>query len=147
MADPLSIVASITGLTAIGLGVARSLYQTISSVADVPASARSLHTELRIICQVLDTLADYIEKGVTAPRCLSDIVEQLDIEIRAVRNLVDRHRDVNANSLRQGVNGVVWTFKSEEINEIRDRIGRYQQLLGISLTLATKSVPYPVGKT
>lgn len=138
MADPLSIVASIIGVTAVGLSVAQSLYETISAVADAPASAQSLETELRIICQVLDTLAEYVEAGATAPSCLPDILRQLDIEIRAVATLVDSHHATQSNGIRQGINNVMWTFKSEEISEIRNRIGRYQQLLAISLTLATK---------
>lgn len=64
----------------------------------------------------------------------------MEIEIRAVRDLVDSHQESHQNAFRQGMNHVAWTFKSEEINEIRDRIGRYQQLLTIALTLATKWV-------
>lgn len=140
MADRLSIIASIPGIVAIGVGVVSPLYRTIS---DALESARLLHIELQATCQVLSTLAAYVTAGSTIPPCLQDIVTQLNIDIQAVDKLIASHQDRQPRAIRLGIKQAIWVIQSVEINAIRDRIGRYQPLLAIALTLATKSVPLP----
>lgn len=125
MADPLSIIASIPGVVAIGVGVVSSLYRTLFAVADAPESARMLRIGLQVICQVLPTLAAYITAGSTIPPCLQDIVTQLNIDIQAVDKLIACHQDRQPRAIRLGVKQAIWVMQPVEINAIRDRIGRY----------------------
>lgn len=134
------IAASITGLATFAATVGKSLYQTFSAVANAPASVRSLHTEINIISMSLSTLASYTDAGATAPDVLPEILNELESTIESLREMVEQQQRAQPNALLRGVNQVIWTFKSEEVEELRARIGRYQQLLSMSLTLATQYV-------
>lgn len=134
------IAASIIGLATFAATVGKSLYQTFSAVANAPASVRPLHAEINIISMSLSTLASYIDAGATAPDVLPDILTELENAIEDLRKMVEKQQRAQPNALLQVVNQVIWTFKSEEVEELRGRIGRYQQLLSMSLTLATQYV-------
>jgi Fungal N-terminal domain of STAND proteins len=53
MGDPLSIVASVTGLLALGLGVSKQVYTFVNDIKDAPSAITGVRDELSSLCSVL----------------------------------------------------------------------------------------------
>lgn len=116
-------VASITGLATIAASVGKVVYQTFGAVANAPACVRSLHTELTYIILSLRTSVSHINAGGTDPYVWPDILNELEPAIEALRKMVDQQQRAQPNGLLRGVNQVILTFKSAEVEELGARIG------------------------
>ncbi|KAH0604056.1 uncharacterized protein H6S33_007087 [Morchella sextelata] len=56
MSDPLSVLASVAGVVAVGAKLSRMLYTTINRVGSVPQTVVSLSRELETLCKALGYL-------------------------------------------------------------------------------------------
>jgi hypothetical protein len=72
--DPLSITASIVGITTAALQSVRLLAKTIDNVKDVPVTVRSVSTDLQAVQPVLQNLDKALQDG-TSQIVLSDQIK------------------------------------------------------------------------
>ena len=62
MTDPLSITASVVGITTAAIGSVNFLYTTISDIKDVPTALGNIESDLRAVEPVLQKLLTELER-------------------------------------------------------------------------------------
>lgn len=131
----IGLIASIAGVTAIGLALSQTIYKAIQGAANAPDAVRGLDKEIRIICAMLDALTESLNDGAKVPPGMPDIIDQLGDDLRRLSAIVERHLPVRANAMRQVFSQVKWMTHTGEVNHLRARIGRYRELLLHSVTI------------
>ncbi|KAL0632422.1 hypothetical protein Q9L58_008708 [Maublancomyces gigas] len=131
----IGLIASIAGVTAIGLAHSKTIIKAIQGTANAPDAVRGLDTEINIIFMMLDALTESLNDGAKVPPGMPDIIHQLGLDQRRLSEIVERHLPVRANAMRQVFSQVKWMTHTGEVNHLRARIGRYQELLSHSVTI------------
>lgn len=142
MADPLSLVSAIVGLTAVGTKLFNQLYQFIESFRSAPSNVLSLARELEDLCSILTRLESTLNSGVRHEVLwlgLRDVLES------CVKRFSQLEMLVKACGIRGGDGRFVrqwkkwrWTFQEKEVTALRIQLEAHKATLNITLLLATQ---------
>ena len=139
--DPLSIVASITGILAAAAKVTTVVSEFVRKEKDAPQSMRSVLSELSDLTLCLVQLQPFIQGVRTAPReRMSAIsVEQIiTISTSLVLNMNELERLVDSFNLAESMSiasRMRWVKDEDKLTEIIDRVRASQNSLNLVLTI------------
>ena len=141
--DPLSITASVTGVMAVVAKITTVVTRFIQSVEDVPASTRSVLTEVSDLSLCLSQLTPFLRGTRIAERTRRDgiSVEQvvaistsLVLSISELEELLDSFKlDLPMSALAR----IQWIRNEERIDRILNRIRASRSSLNLILTIFT----------
>ena len=142
--DPLSVIASVTGILAVAAKITTAVTESIQSVGDVPASTRSVLAEVSDLSFCLSQLTPFLRGTRTAERIRRDgiSVEQvvaistsLVMSISELESLLDSFKlDLPMSAFAR----IQWVRNEERINGILNRIRASRDSLNLILTIFTR---------
>lgn len=142
MADPLSLVSAIVGLTAVGTKIFNQLYQFIDSFRSAPSNIVSLARELEELCSILTRLESTLNNGVRHEVLwlgLRDVLES------CVKRFSQLEALVKVYGIRPGDRKIYWqwkkwrwTFQEKEVAGLRVQLEAHKATLNITLLLSTQ---------
>ncbi|KAK5069389.1 hypothetical protein LTR51_008639 [Lithohypha guttulata] len=133
MADPVSIVSGIVGLTAFAIQSSKALYDVIETVKNNSRSVRELKAELSSLVSVLDSLRDTLtlsETGMSALQSPLLRCGRLCEEFAVLIGKCSSHSDSARFSLRDSI---MSTYRSKDISELRSLLAAYKSTIAIAL--------------
>lgn len=145
----IGLIASITGVTAIGVALSQTIYRAIQGTANAPDAVQGLDKEINIICEMLQALTVSLNDGAAVPPGTKDIIEQLGEDLERLSAIVERYLPVRRNAAKQVWSQFKWMLHTGDVKHLRDRIGRFRELLlqSVSITngfvLCSRHVPDP----
>lgn len=142
MADPLSIIAGVSGTIMFGLHASRKAYELIDGIRDAPQEVRDISKDVKAFGEVLaglqGTLKDdfnSVDNGAAA-----DILQSLQVPlnncIATLEDLTDRVRKKikpSGDSETSKWRGLAWMFKKNEVKTLQDRLVNGKLTLGMAL--------------
>ena len=141
--DPLSILASVTGVLAVAAKITTVVTKFIQNVGDVPTSTHSVLTEVSDLSLCLNQLTPFLRGTRTAERTRRDgiSVEQvvaistsLVLSISELERLLDSFKlDLPILALAR----IQWVRNEERIDRILNRIRASRSSLNLILTIFT----------
>lgn len=135
--DPLSVIAGTTGTVAFAITSATMLNDFISSILDAPADIAAIARDVNALTKILDTLQGWLEKDVIRPaaaRSLSGSLNACVTSMNQLRLALQPFTKVNPNDRRTFKwRSFGWTFKKQEIRDLRDKLQHSKATLSMSL--------------
>jgi hypothetical protein len=142
--DPLSITASIVGITVAALQSTQFLTKTIDNIRGAPATVTSISTDLRAIQPTLQSLARALQDNsspITLGEQIKHAVENCDIACRAFRTQVEHWtKRSTEDKMFWMVRWKVGLFGLERIKTFREQLGDCKITLTVALSTATTYV-------
>ena len=141
--DPLSVIASVTGILAVAAKITTVVTEFIQSVGDVPASTRSVLTEVSDLSLCLSQWTPFLRGTRTAERTRRDgiSVEQVvAISTSLVMSISELERLLDSFKLDLPMSAfarIKWVRNEERINQILNRIRASRSSLNLILTIFT----------
>lgn len=141
--DPLSVIASITGILAVAAKITAAVTEFIGKERDAPRSIRSVLMELSDLTSCLAHLEMFVRGAKDAPKTRRDAisVEQIvAITTSLVLNMSELHKILDSFKLDKPMSTSVrlrWLGSEEKINEILTRVGASKTSLNLILTIFT----------
>ncbi|KAH0603938.1 uncharacterized protein H6S33_006969 [Morchella sextelata] len=143
MGDPLSVLASIGGLIAIGTSLVTGLTTTISKARSAPASIQALSKELKTLCTALSNLEtvfklpDVLRNPLFPVDILSELLENIMADFVAVQKEVGSYTArPEAGALQQVWRQFRWSFREGDVRELRDDIAAYKATIVMTISAA-----------
>jgi hypothetical protein len=143
MGDPLSVLASIGGLIAIGTSLVTGLTTTISKARSAPASIQALSKELKTLCTALSNLEtvfklpDVLRNPLFPVDILSELLENIMADFVAVQKEVGSYTArPEAGALQQVWRQFRWGFREGDVRELRDDIAAYKATIVMTISAA-----------
>ncbi|KAF3482190.1 uncharacterized protein GIQ15_04949 [Arthroderma uncinatum] len=134
MADPLSITASIVGITAVALKATKSLYEMVKRYKCRDTSLRRLQNELEDFTNILNSLIEMSDAEPSVLKLLEGPIERCS----QVCSEFEQSMEEFARKPKIGI--LDWTkmeFKKGDINEFIDTIGGYKLTISVGLGIIT----------
>lgn len=146
MADPLSLLSSLAGLTAVGAKLSVDLYQFIDTIRSAPGDIRSLAKELTDLCSIikrLQTTFNNTSNGSLQHKELSkDFLNVLDScmeKFLQLQVLLKTHEIKSTDGiLARKWKQWSWTLQEKEVTALRAQLEAHKATLNITLLLATQ---------
>ena len=141
--DPLSVMASITGILAVAAKITTTLAEFIEKDRNAPKSIRRVLTELSDLRICLDQLAPFVRgvKNAENSRKEGISVEQIVvISTSLVLNISELDKMLDSFGLEEPVSTIAklrWTKNEEKIDKILTHIGASKSSLNLILTIFT----------
>lgn len=141
MADPISIIASISGIISIGTSLSIQLYQFIDNLQSAPSDIRELAQELNSLCSILAQIQKIISKNNGLPH--QEVSVDLQDVLKSCRaKLVQLQMVVKAHEIRGGATFLSkrwkawsWTLQEKEVTVLKTQLMAHKQTLGVTLVL------------
>ena len=141
--DPLSIIASVTGILTVAAKITTVVTNFIQSVGDVPASTRSVLAEVSELSLCLGQLTPFLQGARTAERTRRDgiSVEQVvAISTSLVLSISELEKLLDSFKLELPMCALArtqWVRNEERINRLLIRIRASRSSLNLILTIFT----------
>ena len=146
MADPLSISASILGISTAFLQASKGLYESVSAVKDAPqeiaAVARDTHTfdsNVASIARILELpkVQIIIDNDAVIEAAFRDIENGLDNCTKAIERLSNALQGYYGRKHKHSVKDISWFWKKGDILGLVGNLANCKATLGINLNAAT----------
>lgn len=139
MADPLSIIAGISGIAVASAQLANSLHTLCDRAMHAPSAIRDLSSNMSLLSGILDAVADVLDKGkgVCKPQVLSNtssILKRMKRVQKEVRKIIKQNRGLRAR--------ISWALNFAKVAELLQRI----EALKSALTLLLLTVQLAVSQ-
>jgi hypothetical protein len=142
--DPLSITASIVGITMAALQSTQFLTKAIDNIRGAPATVTSISTDLRAVQPTLQSLARALQDNsspITLGEQIKHAVENCDIACRAFQTQVEHWtKHSTEDKMFWMVRWKVGLFGLERIKTFREQLGDCKSTLTVALSTATTYV-------
>jgi Fungal N-terminal domain of STAND proteins len=138
MADPLSITASLLGITTAALQSAKSLYEAIKRFRDRDKTLRRLQNEVEDVTNILASLKEVISADQSITALLEGPVE------RCGQLCCEFERSMKKFRERSKTGFLDWAkmeFMRGDMNDFIDTVAGYKSTIAVSLGTITMSVP------
>jgi hypothetical protein len=143
--DPLSITASIAGITMAALQSAQFLTKTIDNIRGAPATVTSISTDLRAVQPLLQSLARALQDSssqIILSEQIKHAVENCDIACRAFQTQVGHWTKHSTEDKMFWMDRwKIALFGLEQINTFRGQISAYKGTISVALSTATMYLP------
>lgn len=144
--DPLSITASVVGITTAALQSAQFLAKTIDNVRDAPSTIKDISADLRAIDPVLQNL-DRALQGDSSQIILSDqigpAVENCDRACKAFQSQIEQWmKHSKKDKIFWVYRWKIGLFGQERIRTFKGQLSDCKGTLSIALSTATMSVSH-----
>lgn len=144
--DPLSITASVIGITTAALQSAQFLATTIDNIRDAPGAVKDISADLRAVRPVLQDLKDALQDG-SSQTTLGDrirpAVENCDRACKAFQSQVDHWmKHSKEDKIFWMYRWKVGLFGQERIKTFKGQLGDCKSTLTVALSTATLYVYY-----
>ena len=142
--DPLSIIAGTTGTVAFAITSAAMLNNFIKNILDAPADIAAIGADVNALTKILNTLQGWLEKDVIRPSAAESLVPALNSCVTSMNQLrlaIQPYTKLNPDNrptLKWRSFG--WTFKKQEIRDLRDKLQHGKTTLSISIGIINTSV-------
>lgn len=137
MADPLSIIASITGLVALGVKVSNGLAQIISEAKAVDALLTELTNDLLVLCTILaevEAISTWRESA--GDHLLPAALERCDRTLKDLQAIIEIfQKSVARGGLQKRWLQATWASKQKQIASISARISEHKSTLTLALQM------------
>jgi Fungal N-terminal domain of STAND proteins len=139
--DPLSIIASVVGITTAALQSAQFLAKTIDNVKDAPGTVRDIGAELRAVELVLQNLREALQDG-SFQSSLGDqirpAVENCDRACKAFQSQVEQWtKHSQEDKIFWMHRWKIGLFGQERIKTFKGQLGDCKNTLNVALSTAT----------
>jgi hypothetical protein len=139
--DPLSITASVIGITTAALQSAQFLAETIDNVKDAPGTVKDIGADLRAVQPVLQNLKDALQDG-SFQNALGDqirpAVENCDGACKAFQSQVEHWTKHSEEDKIFWVHRwKIGLFGQERIRTFKGQLGDCKNTLNVALSTAT----------
>ena len=141
--DPLSIIASVTGILAVAAKITTAVTGFVQKERDAPASAHSVLSELSELTCCLAGLRPFIHGTAQAERSRRDAisVEQIVVvSTSLVLRISELDKLVESFSLTSVSGRIQWVRHGEKVESLLDQIRALKGSLSLILTIFTWSV-------
>ncbi|PVH67592.1 hypothetical protein DL98DRAFT_662565 [Cadophora sp. DSE1049] len=140
MADPLSITASVIGITTAALQSARFLVKTIDNVKDAPGTIKDLSADLRIVESVLQELNANVQEDslqIIRSSQIGPAVENCDRACKAFQSQVERWmKHSKEDKIFWISRWKIGLFGPDRIKTFKGQLNDCKSTLNIALTTA-----------
>lgn len=140
MADPLSITASLLGVTTVALQATKSLYETVKRFRDRDKTLRRLQNELGDLTNILDSLTQVTHTEQSVLTLLQGPIERCSQVCREFEQSMESFSKKSKTGFRD------WTkmeFMRGDMNEFIDTIAGYKATISVGLGTITMLVMIP----
>lgn len=137
MADPLSMIASIAGLVALGAQVSNLLAQMISDAKAVDSVLTELTHNLLILCTVLaEVQAISTWRESAGDTLLPVVLERCESSLKELQALIEMFQtSVTTGRLQKRWLQLTWAGKQQQIAAISARISEHKATLTLTLQM------------
>jgi hypothetical protein len=143
--DPLSITASVVGITTAALQSAQFLVKTIDNVKDAPHTINEISTDLRVVESVLQDLNTKAQDGslqIIQSSQIGPAVENCDRACKAFQLQIERWmKHSKEDKIFWISRWKIGLFGPDRIKTFKGQLGDCKGTLNIALTTATLFVP------
>ena len=137
--DPLSIITGTTGTVSFAIASATMLNNFINSILDAPADIAAIARDVDALSKILNTLQGWLEKDVIRPSAARSLSESLNACVTSMNQLrlaIQPYTKVNpSNRAILKWRSFGWTFKKQEIRDLRDKLQHGKTTLSISISI------------
>lgn len=137
MADPLSIVASIAGLVALGAHVTNGLAELISAAKTADSQLTELTDDLLILCTILieiEAISTWRESG--GGNLLPVALQRCERTLMELQGIIEVFQDsIARGGLQKRWLQLTWINKQKQIAAISARISEHKATLMLSLQM------------
>lgn len=142
MADPLSVVASITGLIMAGIQITTTVGQFISNTAAAPVLARTVSSEVHDFVVVISSLQPIVLGSLNSVTRASMIdVDELVVTITGcILTLSDLEREVDGLAVNDNMGiraRLKWAWAEPSILGLIQRLQHHKMSLNLMITILT----------
>ena len=135
--DPLSVIAGTTGTVAFAITSAMMLNNFVASIIDAPADITAIASDAQALIKILDTLQGWLEKDVIRPAAARSLSGSLNVCLTSLNQLrlaIRPYTKVNRSDHSTFKwHSFGWTFKKQEIRDLRDKLQHSKATLSISI--------------
>ena len=139
--DPFSIIAGTTGTVAFALHTADKLCDFARSIRDAPAEITAIVRDCESLAENLETLRGWIDAGIikhSAETLLSGPLGACTTTMTQIQSALEPYtRKTDKGEFRLRWRGFGWTFKRQEMRDLRDRLQHGKVTLSISINIIT----------
>lgn len=144
--DPLSITASVVGITTAALQSAHFLAKTIDNIKGAPSAVKDISADLRAVEPVLQNLKDALQDGssqITLGDQIRPAVENCDRACKAFQSQVEHWlKHSKEDKLFWISRWKIGLFGQERIKTFKGQLSDCKGTLSVSLSTATLCVRY-----
>lgn len=144
--EPVTITATVLGITTAALQSAQFLAKTIDNVKDAPGTVKDISADLRAVEPVLQNLKDALQDGssqITLGDQIWPAVENCDRSCKAFQSQVDRWMKHSKEDKIFWIHRwKIGLFGQERIKTFKGQLGDCKGTLTVALSMATLCVHY-----
>lgn len=131
MADPLSVMASIAGVSMAGIAISKGLYDITHHIKHAPKQVAEMARELSLLSSALRTVKTAM--GDNARYCKPRLLHDLKHMLARLRRIQKEVKDITRDSGRS-IYHLKLVFKSTRTKKLLAKINGYKDTLNIILT-------------
>ncbi|OCK96146.1 uncharacterized protein K441DRAFT_54564 [Cenococcum geophilum 1.58] len=137
MTDPISVTASIIGITAAGIKLSRELYTICDTIGSSQAQIEDLACDLASFTSIVNELEAIFKSpkpihSDALKKSLSDVLDKCRSLFQKINRMIGRTESEGESTVRLKTR-VAWVFRETKVRPIRASLESTKQTLGLML--------------
>ncbi|KAI1803259.1 ankyrin [Daldinia bambusicola] len=138
MADPLSMAASVVGVTGLAVSTARALISLIQEMADAPQEMLHIRRDVQNLSAVLESIQDMCAKydikseDLALEKSLAECTDLCQDSMQSIYTLIEPLRGTGR---RSPIKRVGWVMRKGEVKALRERLQEGKASLNITISV------------